>query len=420
MRTNLTAAIAWRYLRSKKSHGAVGTISTVSVCAMAVATAAIICVLSVFNGFRQVIGARLDSLCPDVMVTPAQGKAFAQADSVAARIAALPEVELATPTLADNALAISGGKEMPVKLKGVIPEEYARVTAIKSIIPTDFGGYLPPGTDAAGGNPLPSVFAIGTASRLSVYPGTGALIFAPRRKGRVNLANPAASFLSDSVTCSGVYRSEQAQFDDDGLIIPLDAARRLLMYANGEASALEVRLREGVTPEEGAEAIGRALGNSFVAKDRLRQQEMNFRMVAIEKWVSFLLLVFILLIACFNIISALSMLVLEKEEGIGTLSAMGLSRRRIGAVFAWESIYVSGIGGLCGIGAGIILCLLQQHFGFIKLGGDPQASIIAAYPVELRAVDILATFGVVALLGLITAAITATFARSKVTNTCKI
>lgn len=140
---------------------------------------------------------------------------------------------------------------------------------------------------------------------------------------------------------------------------------------------------------------------------------MNFRMVSIEKWVSFLLLVFILVIACFNLISALSMLVIEKEDSMATLSAMGLSHRRIGAVFAWESIYVSAAGGIAGVILGVALCLLQQHFGLIKIAGDPETSIIQSYPVAVKGIDILVTFVPVALLGLITAGVTSAFARSR-------
>lgn len=411
MRSTLTAAIAWRYLLSKKSHGAVGTITMVSVCAMAVATAAIICVLSVFNGFRDLIGDKLDTLSPDILVSPARGKVFANADQLAARIGKLPEVEVATPTLADNALIIANRQEMPVTLKGVIPAEYARVTAIRSLIPEGFGDYIDSAIVHDDVNP--AVLAVGAASRLSAYPGDGGLIFAPRREGRYNPANPGSSFIADSVTVSAVYRSDQQQYDQDGIIIGIDAARRLFQYET-EASALEVRLRDGVNPETAMSKIAKTLGPDFLVKDRMRQQEMNFRMVNIEKWVSFMLLVFILLIACFNLISALSMLVLEKEPSMATLIAMGLSRRRIGAVFAWESIYVSLAGGVAGILLGLMLCLLQQHFGLVKITGDPDTTVIPAYPVHVLPLDVLLTFVPVIVLGLITAGVSAAFARSRV------
>ncbi len=411
MKQDLTAAIAWRYLLSKKSHGAVGTISTVSLCAMAVATAAIVCVLSVFNGFREVIAEKLDTLAPDVMVTPAKGKTFAEAEKLAARVAAMPGVETATPTLSDNALVICNSQEMPVKLKGVVPADYARVTEVRSLVDADLGRYLADTVAPAG--TIPATIAIGTASRLRAYPGAGMLVFAPKRLGRVNLANPVSSFITDSLSVTGIYRSDQQEYDEDGVIVPIAEARKLLQY-DTEASAIEIRLRPGQDGARAAAAIGDRLGPAYVVKDRVRQQEMNFRMISIEKWVSFLLLGFILIIASFNLISSLSMLVIEKEKAIGTFSALGLSRRRIGRIFAWESIYVSLAGGLAGIALGLTLCLLQQQCGLITVSGSPETTIVRAYPVKVLAGDVLATLVPVALIGIATAAITAAFAKSRI------
>lgn len=413
MKRSFTAAIAWRYLISKKSHGAVGTISTVSVCAMAVATAAIICVLSVFNGFRQIIASKLDTLSPDIMITPAQGKVFGNATGLCDSVAVMPEVALATPTLSDNALVICNSQEMPVTLKGVIPGQYARITQIRNMIPDGFGSYID--EQATDLSAAPAVFAVGVASRLQAYPDFGALVFAPRRNGRVNLANPGASFLSDSLVVTGVYRTDQSQYDEDGVIVPLDIVRSLLQY-DDEASAIEIKLKPGINAEKAVSEISSRIGPKYVVRDRLRQQEMNFRMISIEKWVSFLLLGFILVIAGFNIISSLSMLVLEKESETSTLAALGLSRKRIGRIFAWESIYVSAAGGIAGVILGLTLCLLQQEFGIIRLGGDPTANILEAYPVQVKALDILVTLAPVMAIGLITAVITAAFARSRVSK----
>ena len=239
------------------------------------------------------------------------------------------------------------------------------------------------------------------------------LVFAPKRLGRVNLANPVSSFITDSLSVTGIYRSDQQEYDEDGVIVPIAEARRLLQY-DTEASAIEIRLRPGQHGARAAAAIGDRLGPAYVVKDRVRQQEMNFRMISIEKWVSFLLLGFILIIASFNLISSLSMLVIEKEKAIGTFSALGLSRRRIGRIFAWESIYVSLAGGLAGIALGLTLCLLQQHFGLITVSGSPETTIVRAYPVKVLAGDVLATLVPVALIGIATAAITAAFAKSRI------
>lgn len=408
MKKLLPARIAWRYLRAKKSHSAVGAISIVSICGVAVATAAIICVLSVFNGFKSVIAERIDTLAPDVMVTPASGKVIANADSLAAELLQIPGVETAMPSILDNALVIYNGQEAPVSLKGVDTAAYNKITSLPSLLLKD----LPAPPPAADDDPPAATISIGMASRLGAYPGDRLLLFTPRREGRVNLANPAASFIQDSVGVTGIYQAYQSEYDDNRIIVDIDLARDLFQYGS-EASAIEVKAAPGVSSSALAEEIARTAGPEYIAKDRLRQQEMNFRMISIEKWVSFLLLFFILLIASFNIISSLSMLVLEKQKSMGTLAALGMSRRSIGAIFSWESVFVSLVGGLSGIAGGLILCLLQQHFGFIKIQGEPDSLIVTAYPVVVKAWDILATLIPILIIGLITSLITDAFARSR-------
>lgn len=407
----LTAAIAWRYLKSKKSHSAVGAISAVSVCGMAVATAAIIIVLSVFNGFKEAIADRLDMLTPDVIAMPAKGKVFSGTDEILSRVRAVKGVATATPTLSDNALAICDAREMPVTLKGVIPGEYSRVASIRPLIEKD-GRYF---ADSAAGAAAAkeAVIAIGTASQINALPRGSILLFAPRRQGRINPANPATSFITDSVTVAGVYRSDQQEYDANGVIVDLAVARALLQYED-EASAIEIKAAPGTDDTVLARRVADALGDRFVVKDRLMQQEMNFRMVSIEKWVSFLLLFFILTIASFNIISTLSMLVLEKQKSMGTLTALGMSRRRTSGVFAWESFYVSAIGGISGILLGLFLCWLQQEFGLIKIPGDPSAGILTAYPVRIIWTDVLVTLVPIAVIGAATALIASRFARSRI------
>lgn len=399
----LPARMAWRYLRSKKSHSAVGAISTVSMCGMAVATAAIICVLSVFNGFQNVIAGRLDTFTPDVAVTPARGKTFSDAEALCAKVAAIDGVATATPTLSDNALALYNGREMPVTIKGVVPDRYAEVTSVASLLVDDGESrYL-----SADATKPQGLFAIGTASQLGAMPGDEILIFTPKREGRVNMANPLASFITDSIRSVGTFRTDQSEFDSDHIILDIATARKLLQR-DDDASAIEIRAAKGTDAARLAEKIADTLGPDFVVKDRLRQQAMNFRMISIEKWVSFLLLFFILAIASFNIISSLSMLVLEKKSSLSTLSAMGMSRRAIGGVFAWESLFVALAGGLSGMLLGIILVLLQERFGFITIAG---ADSIGAYPVELKLTDVAVTLIPIAAIAAVTAAITAAYAR---------
>ena len=409
MPQSLTAAIAWRYLRKEKVKGAVGTISTVSVCAMAVATAAIICVLSVFNGFRDIISGRLDSLTPDVMISPTQGKVFKDADTLASRLGRIPSIAVATPTLSDNALIITDGHEMPVTIKGIKPGAYSQATSIKSLIDEHFGTYFNPASEADD----ESVVSIGVAARMKISDGEKILIFTPKREGRVNMANPAASFISDSLKVRGIYRSDQQEFDENGILAPISMVRRLLQY-DTEASAIEIKTREGYEPSKVADDLRKELGDKFIVKDRYQQQALNFKMVKIEKWVSFMLLGFILVIASFNCLSSLSMLVIQKEDALSTFSSLGMSRKQISSIFGWESLYVTLAGGVTGVILGVILTLLQQNFGLIKIAGDPTATTISVYPVKLMWTDILVTLVPILIIGGITALITMRFAASRI------
>ena len=401
----LPARIAWRYLRAPKSHSAVSAISVISVVGVAVATAAIICVLSVFNGFRSILSDKLDILAPDVMVTPAVGKTFTDGDSVANVIAEVSGVDMALPAVVDNALAIVDGREMPITLRGVDFQRYPELTRVDSII--------------TGGRKLTSldtkdvVASVGVARQLGFYNGdVPMLIFAPRREGRVNMANPMASFLTDSVNVADIFQAMQTDYDENNVICDISVARDLFQY-DAEATAIEVKATPSTDVVRLGTEISNRLGPDFTVKDRYRQQEMNFRMVEIEKWVTFLILIFILVIASFNIVSTLCMLVLEKQQSMATLLALGLSRRKIGGIFWWESMYVALIGGISGVILGLALCLLQEYFGLIRLGGDPSMLVIQAYPVKVEFMDIIYSLIPVILIGLCTAWTASAFARSR-------
>ena len=398
--------IAWRYLTSPKSHGAVNAISIISVVGVAVATAAIVIVLSVFNGFRYHLDARMASITTDVSVTPVYGKTIENGDSLAEVLANFPGVEAAMPEVADNALVIASAREMPITLKGVSPEIFSKITSIDSL--------LLDGTPIAGYGPKESSISVGVAQRLGLYnSGDTLLIFAPKRHGRVNMANPAASFISDSVQVASVFRSMQNEVDENTVICDIETARELFQYEN-EATAIHIKAMPDVTPHQLASRLRDYLGEDFTVKDRLQQQEVNFRMVSVEKWITFILLTFILLIASFNIISTLCMLILDKGSNLHTFYNMGLSRRRIGNIFWWESILVTLCGGVAGLIIGVVVSLLQEKFGIIKLAGDPEALIMTAYPVRVEWLDLAATSVPVLIIGLFTAWISKAFAKGRV------
>ena len=402
----LAFKMAWRYLSAPKTHGAVNAISIVSVVGVAVATAAIIIVLSVFNGFRSNLNARLDTLTSDVSITPAYGKTISNADSLAQILSELTEVETAMPAITDNALVIANSKEMPITLRGVNPLLYSQITSIDSLLVEGepISGYE--GSDAS--------LSVGVAQRLGIYnpEDVSMLIFAPRRTGRVNPANPASSFLTDSLTVKSVFRSFQNEFDENTIVCDISLARKLFQY-DAEATSIEIKGAPGVSSTSLKSAIELTTGEDYVVKDRLEQQEVNFRMISIEKWITFLLLAFILMIASFNIISTVCMFIVEKESSIHTLSNLGMNKKRIGRIFWWESIFVTMTGAAFGIVAGVGLSLLQEKFGLIKLAGDPSALIMRAYPVMVEWVDIAITCIPIVIIGLITAFIARGFAISQ-------
>lgn len=429
MKRSLSAFIATRYLFAPKAHSAVTAISLIAIIGIAVATAAIVCVLSVFNGFKNLLVEKHDTMAPDAVVMPIKGKTFANADSLIKIINTVDEVAIATPVISDNALLICNGREMPVLLKGVVQDEYRRITAIDSITlkgglfatklkeskpklvyDDDIGDYI----EMPQAPQYAADIAIGVASRLVASPeNPDLLIFAPRRRGHVNVANPASSFIQDSLKVVGIFQSMQNEYDDNCVISDIQLARDIFQYEN-ECSSVEIKCVSGAELSSLTKQLKKKLGNDVLIRDRFEQQSLNFRMISIEKWVSFLLLVFILLVASFNIISSLSMLILDKQGSLSTLHALGAAKSMIGAIFAHQSMYVTIIGATAGILMGVFLCMLQQEFGIIKLAGDPATLVVKAYPVKVVFTDILAIYLPVLIIGIITAFISSRFARSRV------
>ena len=429
MKRFLTKKIAWRYLRSKKSHSAVSAIAIVSVAGVAIATAAVVCVLSVFNGFREVLSDKFNIMAPELTVSPSKGKVFANTDSVLEVVKKTPGVEVAMPTVTDKALAIYGGKELPVTLRGVVVKDFEKITGIDSILlegsklPSDQYEEVPEFEyyedyeEYMANAPRPeALLSIGAAVRLG-HDGSESdfVLFAPRREGRYNPANPAASFVADSVKMSGVYEAKQNEYDEDMVVVPIDLARHLFQYED-EATGIEIKTKSGSKLPEVKNALSERLGKNFTVKTRMELQEVNFRMINIEKWVSFLLLLFILIIATFNIVSTMTMLVLEKRRSMAVFSALGMNRRGITSIFRNESVIVSITGGLIGVALGVALCLLQEHFGLIRLSGDPSTLMMKAYPVKLIWTDVLLAFAPALVLGLGTAWIAGKFAGSRITS----
>ena len=396
--------VALRYLFSKKSHNAVNVISIVSMMGVGIATAAIVCVLSVFNGFRDLAEERMSTFDPPLRLVADSGKVIGRADSLALRISSLPSVDVAAATLTEQGLAIVEGAQMAVDMHG-LPVGYADVVDLSRLLID--GEYIaePAGAPVA-------TLSVGAAMRLKAFPGTDRLIglYVPKRIGRVNTANPMASFRTDSLFVGGVIRTDDKDIDTRAVYLPIDRVRELLEYEDGEASSIEIVPAAGFTVEETADQIAAMLPPGLTLQDRFQQEEQSFRMIAIEKWITFVMLTFILVIASFNVITTLSMLIIEKQSNMQTMRAMGASVPVVRRIFMWEGWLITLFGGLCGIVLGMGLVLAQQYGKFIRLNGDPSMLTVDAYPVRLDPVDLLLVFGLIAVTGFIVGALTSRFA----------
>lgn len=393
--------VALRYLVSKKSHTAVSVISAISVCAVAVTALAMICVLSVFNGFSGIVNDKLSLIDPDIRIMAAKGKVVANADSMLAVVRSVEGVELATPTITENALAVYADNQVPVVLKGVT-EDYDKLTDIASTVKGD-GSFLL----SADGRPL-SVLSVGAAVALQAHPGfyRNLELYAPKRLGTVNVANPLSSFRFRSTFVSGVFEVGQAEYDTNLIFVPLDVARELYSY-DKQATAIEIKMAAGYSESRLMSQLGERLGKDYVVENRLMQHSESLKMINVEKWITFLLLAFILIIASFNIISSLAILIIEKNESIATLRSLGADSHTITRIFVIQGWLISLSGALAGIVLGVILCLIQQHFGLIKMSADAHSLIIDTYPVIVEGTDVLSVLVAVAVVGFLTSLATA-------------
>lgn len=398
----LALRIAARYLFSKKSHSAINVISIISVCGVAIITAALICTLSVYNGFTHLIGSLLSEIQPDIKILPASGKTLDGNDTLWSEIAAWDDVALLSPVIEETALAVYD-RQLPVVVKG-IPDNYDELTGLSHTIVT--GEYMLRDSIVSY-----AIIGAGVAVRLEagVAYSRPIELYAPHRRGRVNIANPAASFTSRRFFVSAAFYSNQAPYDDNVVYIPIDEARVLFDYPT-EATAIELRCADGVSVERVVQQFEKKLGSNYVVQDRYKQNGESFRWMQIEKWITFLILVFILLIAAFNIVGALSMLIVDKKENIATLRNLGADNRLIVRIFMTEGWLISMIGALSGLVIGVLLCWLQQEFGLLRLG-ESGAFIVDAYPVRLEWGDTLVVTAVVLLLGMLTASFPARMLR---------
>ena len=391
---NFPFFVARRYLFSKKSTHAINIISAISVVGVAVATMALVVTLSVFNGFHDLVATFFTSFDPQLKVQPVEGKTVAADDSVLTKIRQLPQIEVATECVEDQALAIYDGHQAMVMVKGV-EDNFDSLTHINEILVGD-GEFI---LHAAGMD-----YGI-LGIRLAETLGTGYFyqrplkIYAPRREGQYDMTDPEQAFEEDQVYSPNVlFNVKQARYDKNYILTSISFARRLFDQ-QGMLSSLELRLKPGSSFERAKSEIAELCGDRFTVKDRFEQQDDTFKIMKIEKFIAYIFLTFILMVACFNIIGSLSMLIIDKKDDVVTLRNLGANDHQIVQIFLFEGRLISAIGAISGILLGLLLCGLQQQFGLVSLGSTSGAFIINAYPVSVHPMDIVIIFFTVLIVG---------------------
>lgn len=391
---NFPFYIARRYLFSKKSTHAINVISGISVVGVAVASMALVVTLSVFNGFHDMVASLFTQMDPQLKITPVKGKTAPADDPVLTRIRRLPQVEVATECLEDQALAVYLNRQLMVKVKGV-QDNFDSLTHIREILEGD-GQYELHAADMSYGIP-----GLGVAYLLGMgYTYQQPLkIYAPKREGQLDMSNPTEGFVEDELFSPGVvFFLKQGKYDKNYILTSLEFTRRLFAQ-DGMLSSLEIRLKPGSDFEAVKAEMQQIAGDRFLVRDRYEQQDDTFRIMKIEKLIAYIFLTFILMIACFNIIGSLSMLIIDKKADVVTLRNLGASDRQITRIFLFEGRMISVIGAVIGIALGLLLCWIQQQYGLVRLGSTEGSFIVDAYPVSVHPWDVVLIFITVLLIG---------------------
>ena len=394
MKTELK--IAWRYLFAKKQYNAIHIISGISAAAIGVVTAAMVCVLSIMNGFGVIVEQMFSQFDPDIRIEAVNGKSFNDSGSKFESLRQLDGIELISQRIEETALLQFEGKQMPVRLYGV-DSTFATLTHIEEIIT---GGHY----EVHDGAFYRAVLGQGLAWHI----GIGAqfinplYLYVPKRTEKVNMLRPDQAFNEEVCFIAGTFAVQQAKYDDEVMLVDIDLTRRLLEYEETEVSSLLIKVQSTSHIKHVEKEIQHLLGDKYKVLNRYEQQADFFRILRVEKLLTTLLLVFILLIASFNIIGSLSMLIIDKQSDIQTLSHLGASSSLIRRIFLFEGWLISTLGAMIGLVIGLAICLIQEHVGILKLGSGTEY-IISAYPVAVQAADIFLVAVVVLCLGFLAA-----------------
>jgi len=381
---NLSLYIARRYLVSKKSHNLINTISLISVIGQAVGTAALIIVLSVFNGFESVIKTLYNTFDPDLVITPQKGKTIDYAQFPVSDMLGMEGVKGIAGVVEEDALFKYRDKQYIARIKGV-PEDYSKISLVDSM--TREGSFT-----LQEGAANFAVVGAGVAwfldinlndyrSLLSVY--------LPKR-GNASSFRFESAFNTEVIHPAGVF-SVQQEFDEKYVFVPLRFARSLLNYTD-QVTSVEIFLKKGAAVNNIQTAVQHKLGNDFIVKNRFQQNEALYKVLKSEKLIIFLILLFILILASFNMIGSLSILIVEKLKDIAILKSLGADKPLIRKIFTAEGVMISLAGCLSGLIIGLVVLLIQQRFGLVSLGAEQGDFIINAYPVKLLFSDFIYVF----------------------------
>ena len=391
---NFPFYIARRYLFSKKSTHAINIISLISVLGVSVATMALVVVLSGFNGFSDLVASFFTNFDPQIKIEAAKGKAMSANDPLLLKVKKLPSVEVATECVEDQALAIYHDKQAMVNVKGV-EDNFDSLTHISNILYGDGDFRLHTANLQYG------VLGIRLAQDL----GTGVAwpdylhIYAPQREGQYDASDPTNAFVKDSLISPGaLFQVKQLKYDKGYIITSLEFARRIF-NRQGEMTSLELRMKPGVDIDKAKDEIQTLLGEKYKVLDRYEQQADTFNIMRIEKLFAYIFLTFILMVACFNIIGSLSMLIIDKKNDVITLRNLGATDSQIRRIFLFEGRMISAAGAIIGIALGLLLCWLQQTYGLVQLGDQAGNFVVNAYPISVHPEDIITIFLTVILVG---------------------
>ena len=391
---NFPFFVARHYLFSRKKTHAINVISIISVIGVAVATMALVIVLSVFNGFQDLMASFFTNFDPQLKVVPTEGKTRPADDPILTEIRKLPQVDVATETLEDQALAVYNGNQAMVMVKGV-DDNFAELTHSTDIVYGEgtfdlHTAYLEIGTP---GIRLAQTLGLGTRWQNYLH------IYAPARNGQLDLSDPTSGFVEDSLFSSGlVFNVKQSKYDKNYILTSIGFARNLFGQ-QGMLSALEIRLKAGSNLDAVKKEMQKIAGTKYKVLDRYEQQAGTYKIIKVEKFMAYLFLTFILIVACFNIVGSLSMLIIDKKDDAQTLSSLGATNHQIRQIFLFEGRMISVIGAVLGIALGLLLCGLQQAFGFVRMGGSDGTFVVNAYPVSVHYVDVFFIFVTVIVVG---------------------